>query len=164
MEHHRLVVIFCQCTLPACSILWITNIKSVLSNNSSFFIYSITVVFFHFIHLSSLPFHFPHYDISHQTEVSILRCISLKLQLVASSHKHDDGILEHAIVIQTAVMWHFCKNCDFSYSRIFLDKMSSIQLDKNIMQWVRKWLMARAQSVIVSGVTSRLDVALGNLV
>lgn len=32
------------------------------------------------------------------------------------------------------------------------------------MQWVNKWLMAWAQSVIVSRVTLRLDVALGSLV
>ncbi|GAB0182551.1 mitochondrial enolase superfamily member 1 [Grus japonensis] len=40
-----------------------------------------------------------------------------------------------------------------SYS-ILLDKMSSIQFDKNIVRWVSNWLMGRAQRVMVNGVTS----------
>ena len=36
---------------------------------------------------------------------------------------------------------------------IGLDKISSIQLDKQIMQWVSNWLMGRAQRVILNRVT-----------
>ena len=38
--------------------------------------------------------------------------------------------------------------------RILLDKMSSIQLNKNIIRWVSNWLTGRAQRVVVNGATS----------
>ncbi|KAJ7423141.1 rna-directed dna polymerase from mobile element jockey-like [Willisornis vidua] len=38
--------------------------------------------------------------------------------------------------------------------RILLDRMSSTQLDKHIMQWVSNWLTGPAQRVIVDGVTT----------
>ncbi|GAB0184195.1 mitochondrial enolase superfamily member 1 [Grus japonensis] len=37
---------------------------------------------------------------------------------------------------------------------ILLDKMSSIQFDKNIVRWVSNWLTGQAQRVMVNGVTS----------
>uniref|UniRef100_A0A8B9BYJ6 Reverse transcriptase domain-containing protein n=1 Tax=Anser brachyrhynchus TaxID=132585 RepID=A0A8B9BYJ6_9AVES len=43
---------------------------------------------------------------------------------------------------------------DTASHRILLDKMSSIQLNKNIIRWVSNWLMGRAQRVVVNGATS----------
>uniref|UniRef100_A0A8B9I876 Reverse transcriptase domain-containing protein n=1 Tax=Anser brachyrhynchus TaxID=132585 RepID=A0A8B9I876_9AVES len=48
----------------------------------------------------------------------------------------------------------FSKAFDTVSHRILLDKMSSIQLDKNIIRWVNNWLMGRAQKVVVNGSTS----------
>jgi len=51
------------------------------------------------------------------------------------------------------IFWDFCRAFNAVSYNILLDKMPSIQLDKNIMR-VSNWLMGFAQSVIVSGVTS----------
>ncbi|GAB0204012.1 mitochondrial enolase superfamily member 1 [Grus japonensis] len=48
----------------------------------------------------------------------------------------------------------FSKAFDTVSHSILLDKMSSIQFDKNIVQWVSNWLTGRAQRVMVNGVTS----------
>ncbi|GAB0187060.1 mitochondrial enolase superfamily member 1 [Grus japonensis] len=48
----------------------------------------------------------------------------------------------------------FSKAFDTVSHSILLDKMSSIQLDKNIVRWVSNWLMGQAQRVMVNGVTS----------
>ncbi|GAB0190793.1 mitochondrial enolase superfamily member 1 [Grus japonensis] len=48
----------------------------------------------------------------------------------------------------------FSKAFDTVSHGILLDKMSSIQFDKNIVQWVSNWLTGRAQRVMVNGVTS----------
>uniref|UniRef100_A0A8B9I9X6 Reverse transcriptase domain-containing protein n=1 Tax=Anser brachyrhynchus TaxID=132585 RepID=A0A8B9I9X6_9AVES len=48
----------------------------------------------------------------------------------------------------------FSKAFDTVSHRILLDKMSSIQLNKNIMRWVSNWLTGRAQRVVVNGATS----------
>ena len=48
----------------------------------------------------------------------------------------------------------FSKAFDTDSHRILLDKMSSIQLDKNIIRWVSNWLMGRAQREVVNGVAS----------
>uniref|UniRef100_A0A8B9CM06 Reverse transcriptase domain-containing protein n=1 Tax=Anser brachyrhynchus TaxID=132585 RepID=A0A8B9CM06_9AVES len=48
----------------------------------------------------------------------------------------------------------FSKAFDTVSHRILLDKMSSIQLNKNIIRWVSNWLMGRAQRVVVNGDTS----------
>ncbi|GAB0210315.1 chromodomain-helicase-DNA-binding protein 1 [Grus japonensis] len=48
----------------------------------------------------------------------------------------------------------FSKAFDTVSHSILLDKMSSIQLDKNIVRWVSNWLTGRAQRVMVNGVTS----------
>ncbi|KAK4826970.1 hypothetical protein QYF61_012911 [Mycteria americana] len=54
-------------------------------------------------------------------------------------------------------MWGFLdlsKAFDAVSHSIFLDKMSSTQLDKSIIRWVNNWVMGRAQKVTVNGVTS----------
>uniref|UniRef100_A0A8C3BXM4 Reverse transcriptase domain-containing protein n=1 Tax=Cairina moschata TaxID=8855 RepID=A0A8C3BXM4_CAIMO len=48
----------------------------------------------------------------------------------------------------------FSKAFDMVSHRILLDKMSSIQLNKNIIQRVSNWLTGRAQRVVVNGATS----------
>uniref|UniRef100_A0A493TR34 Reverse transcriptase domain-containing protein n=1 Tax=Anas platyrhynchos platyrhynchos TaxID=8840 RepID=A0A493TR34_ANAPP len=48
----------------------------------------------------------------------------------------------------------FSKTFDTVSHRILLDKMSSIQLNKNIIRWMSNWLMGRAQRVVVKGATS----------
>uniref|UniRef100_A0A493TS59 Reverse transcriptase domain-containing protein n=1 Tax=Anas platyrhynchos platyrhynchos TaxID=8840 RepID=A0A493TS59_ANAPP len=48
----------------------------------------------------------------------------------------------------------FSKAFDTVSRRILLDKMSSIQLNKNIIRWVSNWLMGRAERVVVNGATS----------
>ncbi|GAB0208021.1 mitochondrial enolase superfamily member 1 [Grus japonensis] len=48
----------------------------------------------------------------------------------------------------------FSKAFDTVSLSLLLDKMSSIQFDKNIVRWVSNWLTGRAQRVMVSGVTS----------
>ncbi|GAB0188372.1 mitochondrial enolase superfamily member 1 [Grus japonensis] len=48
----------------------------------------------------------------------------------------------------------FSKAFDTVSHSILLDKMSSTQLDKNIVRWVSNWLMGQAQRVMVNGVTS----------
>uniref|UniRef100_A0A8B9I3M3 Reverse transcriptase domain-containing protein n=1 Tax=Anser brachyrhynchus TaxID=132585 RepID=A0A8B9I3M3_9AVES len=48
----------------------------------------------------------------------------------------------------------FSKAFDTVSHRILLDKMSSIQLNKTIIRWVRNWLMGRALRVVVNGATS----------
>uniref|UniRef100_A0A8B9BBZ3 Reverse transcriptase domain-containing protein n=1 Tax=Anser brachyrhynchus TaxID=132585 RepID=A0A8B9BBZ3_9AVES len=48
----------------------------------------------------------------------------------------------------------FSKAFDMVSHRILLDKMSSIQLNKNIIRWVSNWLRGRAQRVVVNGATS----------
>uniref|UniRef100_A0A8B9ZNN1 Reverse transcriptase domain-containing protein n=2 Tax=Anas TaxID=8835 RepID=A0A8B9ZNN1_9AVES len=48
----------------------------------------------------------------------------------------------------------FSKVFDTLSHRILLGKMSSIQLNKNIIQWVSNWLTGRAQRVVVNGATS----------
>uniref|UniRef100_A0A8B9CLT0 Reverse transcriptase domain-containing protein n=1 Tax=Anser brachyrhynchus TaxID=132585 RepID=A0A8B9CLT0_9AVES len=48
----------------------------------------------------------------------------------------------------------FSKAFDTVSHRILLDKMSSIQLNKNIIRWVSNWLTGRAQRVVVNGSTS----------
>ncbi|GAB0207904.1 mitochondrial enolase superfamily member 1 [Grus japonensis] len=48
----------------------------------------------------------------------------------------------------------FSKAFDTVSHSILLDKMSSIQFDKNIARWVSNWLTGRAQRVMVNGVTS----------
>uniref|UniRef100_A0A8B9CLX4 Reverse transcriptase domain-containing protein n=1 Tax=Anser brachyrhynchus TaxID=132585 RepID=A0A8B9CLX4_9AVES len=48
----------------------------------------------------------------------------------------------------------FSKAFDTVSRRILLDKMSSIQLNKNIIRWVSNWLTGRAQRVVVNGATS----------
>ncbi|GAB0208000.1 mitochondrial enolase superfamily member 1 [Grus japonensis] len=48
----------------------------------------------------------------------------------------------------------FSKTFDTVSLSLLLDKMSSIQFDKNIVRWVSNWLTGRAQRVMVSGVTS----------
>jgi len=64
-------------------------------------------------------------------------------------------------------MWGFL---DFSKAfntvshSTFLDKMSSIQLDKSTIQWVNNWLTGRSQRVIVNGVTSDWQSATSELV
>ena len=47
----------------------------------------------------------------------------------------------------------FSKAFDTVSHRILLDKMSSIQLNKNVIQWVSNWLTGRAQRVVVNGAT-----------
>ncbi|KAK4810993.1 hypothetical protein QYF61_014465 [Mycteria americana] len=44
---------------------------------------------------------------------------------------------------------------------VYLDKMSSIQLDKSIIRWVSNWLTGQAQRVIGNGVTSGCDLDAG---
>lgn len=54
-------------------------------------------------------------------------------------------------------MWgilDFSKAFGTIFHCMFLEKMSSINLDKSIIGCVSKWLMAQAQRVIVNGVTS----------
>ncbi|GAB0205052.1 mitochondrial enolase superfamily member 1 [Grus japonensis] len=48
----------------------------------------------------------------------------------------------------------FSKAFDTVSHSIFLDKMSSIQFDKNIVRWVSNWLMGCTQGVMVNRVTS----------
>ncbi|GAB0202528.1 mitochondrial enolase superfamily member 1 [Grus japonensis] len=48
----------------------------------------------------------------------------------------------------------FSKAFDTVSHSILLDKMSSIQFDKNIVRWVSNWLTGQAQRVMVNGVTS----------
>uniref|UniRef100_A0A8B9T7L1 Reverse transcriptase domain-containing protein n=1 Tax=Anas platyrhynchos TaxID=8839 RepID=A0A8B9T7L1_ANAPL len=48
----------------------------------------------------------------------------------------------------------FSKAFDTVSHRILLDKMSSIQLNKNIIRWVSNWLTGRAQRVMVNGAAS----------
>ncbi|GAB0179481.1 mitochondrial enolase superfamily member 1 [Grus japonensis] len=48
----------------------------------------------------------------------------------------------------------FSKAFDTVSHSILLDKMSSIQFDKNTVQWVSNWLMGWAQRVMVNGITS----------
>ncbi|GAB0182819.1 mitochondrial enolase superfamily member 1 [Grus japonensis] len=48
----------------------------------------------------------------------------------------------------------FSKAFDTVSHSILLDKMSSIQLDKNIVRWVSNWLTGQAQTAMVNGVTS----------
>ncbi|KAF4804844.1 RNA-directed DNA polymerase from mobile element jockey-like protein [Turdus rufiventris] len=55
----------------------------------------------------------------------------------------------------------FSKAFDTVSPRILLDKMSSPQLDKHIMQWVSNWLTGGAQRVIVNGVTDWRPVTSG---
>uniref|UniRef100_A0A8C3C0J6 Reverse transcriptase domain-containing protein n=1 Tax=Cairina moschata TaxID=8855 RepID=A0A8C3C0J6_CAIMO len=52
------------------------------------------------------------------------------------------------------VFLDFSKALDTVSHRILLDKMSSIQLNKNIIQWVSNWLTGRAQRVVVNGAPS----------
>lgn len=40
------------------------------------------------------------------------------------------------------------------FQSMLLDKMSSIHLDKYIVEWVNNGLMGEAQRIIVNGVTS----------
>ena len=51
------------------------------------------------------------------------------------------------------IFWISVKLLTVSH-RILLDKMSSIQLDKNIIRWVSNWLTGRAQMVMVNGAAS----------
>ncbi|WP_245931577.1 RNA-directed DNA polymerase, partial [Nocardia nova] len=48
----------------------------------------------------------------------------------------------------------FSKAFDTVSHRILLDKMSTIQLNKNIIRWVSNWLTGRAQRVMVNGAAS----------
>uniref|UniRef100_A0A8B9CHE2 Reverse transcriptase domain-containing protein n=1 Tax=Anser brachyrhynchus TaxID=132585 RepID=A0A8B9CHE2_9AVES len=48
----------------------------------------------------------------------------------------------------------FSKAFDMVSHRILLDRMSGIQLNKNIIRWVSNWLTGRAQRVVVNGATS----------
>ncbi|GAB0205885.1 mitochondrial enolase superfamily member 1 [Grus japonensis] len=48
----------------------------------------------------------------------------------------------------------FSKAFDIVSHSILLDKMSSIQFDKNIVRWVSNWLMGWAQRVMVNRITS----------
>ncbi|RMC12586.1 hypothetical protein DUI87_10108 [Hirundo rustica rustica] len=48
----------------------------------------------------------------------------------------------------------FSKTLDTVSHRILLDKISSTQLDKHIMQWASNWLMGQVQRVTGNGTTS----------
>ena len=52
------------------------------------------------------------------------------------------------------VVWDFSKAFDTVCHSIFLDRISTTQLDKSIIRWVSSWLMHRAQRGVVNGVTS----------
>ena len=64
------------------------------------------------------------------------------------THRADQGKPVDVIFLD------FSEAFDIVSPSILLDKMSSIQLDKHIMQWVSNWLTGRAQRVIGNGVTS----------
>lgn len=51
----------------------------------------------------------------------------------------------------------FSKPFDALSHSIILDKMSSIQLDKYTMLWVKNWLPNRAQEIIANEVISGLQ-------
>ena len=63
------------------------------------------------------------------------------------THLVDQGKLVSCIFL------NFSKAFDTVSHIILLDKMSSIQIDKNIMQWVRNWLIGQAQRVIANRAT-----------
>ncbi|GAB0185321.1 mitochondrial enolase superfamily member 1 [Grus japonensis] len=65
-----------------------------------------------------------------------------------STHHNDQGKPVDVIFL------NFTKAFDTVSRSILLDKMSNIQLDKNIVQWVSNWLTGRAQRVMVNEVTS----------
>ena len=48
----------------------------------------------------------------------------------------------------------FCKALDTVSHSMLPDKISSTELDKNLMQWVNNWLVGWVQKVTVNGVTS----------
>ncbi|KAJ7402542.1 hypothetical protein BTVI_85408 [Pitangus sulphuratus] len=50
--------------------------------------------------------------------------------------------------------WLWCIIAIVFLERMLLDKMSSPQLDKQIMWWLSNWLMGRVQRVLVNGRTS----------
>uniref|UniRef100_A0A8B9C2S8 Reverse transcriptase domain-containing protein n=1 Tax=Anser brachyrhynchus TaxID=132585 RepID=A0A8B9C2S8_9AVES len=64
------------------------------------------------------------------------------------THPVDQGKLADVIFLD------FSQAFDTVSRRILLDKMSSIQLNKNITRWVSNWLTGRAQRVVVNGTTS----------
>lgn len=51
------------------------------------------------------------------------------------------------------IFLNFRKAFSTASHSIFPDKMSNVQLDKRIIQWVNNWLMGWAWSVIVNGFT-----------
>ncbi|GAB0183508.1 mitochondrial enolase superfamily member 1 [Grus japonensis] len=64
------------------------------------------------------------------------------------THLVDQGKPVDVIVLE------FRKAFNTVSHSILLDKMSSIQFDKNIVRWVSNWLTGQAQRFMVNGVTS----------
>uniref|UniRef100_A0A8B9ICY2 Reverse transcriptase domain-containing protein n=1 Tax=Anser brachyrhynchus TaxID=132585 RepID=A0A8B9ICY2_9AVES len=75
-------------------------------------------------------------------------CLTNLISFYKITHLVDQGKPADVIFLD------YSKAGDTVSCRILLDKMSSIQLNKNITRWVKNWLTGRAQRVVVNGAAS----------